>query len=57
MQVYPAASLIYYAPQSIPIFVIDPNETSVNLSDNITFLKMGASKGVKHLKELLSAHV
>ena len=57
MQVYPAASLFYYAPSGTPVFVVDPNETSVGSDENVTFLKMGASEGVNKLKELLSAHV
>ncbi len=53
MQVYPAASLIYYAPSGTPVFVIDPNETSVGSDEAITYLRMGASEGVQKLKELL----
>lgn len=56
MQVYPAAGLLYYAKDDIPIFLIDPNETSVDRNMRITFLRMGASEGVKKLKGLLEAY-
>jgi len=53
MQVYPAASLIDYAPSGIPVFLIDPNETAIGYDDKITFLKMGAAEGVAKLKNML----
>ncbi len=55
MQVYPAASLWYYAPPDTPVFVIDPNESSMRFEERITYLKMGASEGVNKLKEVLSS--
>jgi NAD-dependent deacetylase len=57
MQVYPAASLLYYAKPGIPVFIIDPNDTSVDIDERITCLKMGAGKGVKKLQELLIPHL
>ncbi len=56
MQVYPAAGLMYYAEAGTPKFVIDPNDTSADFDERITYIKMGASKGVKKLRELLIAH-
>ena len=53
MQVYPAASLMDYAPSGIPVFLIDPNETAIGYDDKITFLKMGAGEGVAKLKDML----
>lgn len=53
MQVYPAASLIHYAPADIPIYVIDPNEVYVGADPRITLLPMKAGEGVQELKELL----
>ena len=54
MQVYPAASLINYVKPDAPIYLIDPNEVSVN-TRNITVIQKGASEGVNDLKnELLS---
>ena len=52
MQVYPAAGLIHYAKNGIPIYVIDPNEIS-NLSSNIVLIKKTATAGLKELINLL----
>ncbi|MDO9154807.1 MAG: NAD-dependent deacylase [Paludibacter sp.] len=52
MQVYPAAGLINYVPKGVPVYLIDPNEVSVN-SPNITVLKKGAIEGVKELTNLI----
>jgi len=57
MQVYPAAGLIYYAREGIPVYLIDPYETAVGYDPRFTFLKMGASAGVAELMKLLSSHV
>lgn len=53
MQVYPAAGLINYIPQNVPIFVIDPNDVEI-LNPNIIHLKKGAGEGTKELKKQLS---
>lgn len=50
MQVYPAAGLIHYVPAGVPVYLIDPNEVSVN-SMNIVIIKKGASEGVEDLKK------
>ena len=50
MQVYPAAGLIHYVPAGVPVYLIDPNEVSVN-SMNIVLIKKGASEGVEDLKK------
>ncbi|MEL6974149.1 MAG: NAD-dependent deacylase [Bacteroidota bacterium] len=55
MQVYPAASLIHYAPPQTPIYFVDP-APAVNPSDfgNLTILRQTAAKGVPTLvQELL----
>jgi NAD-dependent deacetylase len=51
LNVYPAASLINYAPANIPIFLIDPND--VRTSIECTFIKDKATTGVQKLKEFL----
>jgi len=56
MQVYPAAGLLYYSRDEIPVFLIDPNATSVDYDERITFLRMGAGEGVNKLISLLAAH-
>lgn len=52
MQVYPAASLIHYASNNIPLFLIDPNDVSIS-SHRVKHLKKGATEGVRILQELL----
>jgi NAD-dependent deacetylase len=49
LKVYPAASLMNYAPQGCPIYLIDPNEIT-NLPNSITVIRKGASEGILELK-------
>ena len=52
MQVYPAASLIHYAKQTIPLFFIDPNPTiKANDFHNLTIIPEKATTGVAILVE------
>jgi len=54
MQVYPAASLIHYIKEDIPIYFIDPkpsvNDTNFN---NITVYAEKATVGVEKLWQVL----
>ncbi|MDR6301088.1 SIR2 family NAD-dependent protein deacylase [Mesonia maritima] len=52
MQVYPAASLMHYAPENSPIYFIDP-KPSVNSSDRLHVIAEKASTGVAKLVEKL----
>ncbi len=52
MQVYPAAGLINYVPNGVPIYMIDPNEVAV-YNKNVIVIKKGASEGVEELKKLI----
>lgn len=52
LNVYPAASLIDYAPRDVPIYLIDPNEVAPTRR-NVDFIKEGAVKGVEVLKGIL----
>ena len=52
LNVYPAAGLIHYVRNDVPIYLIDPNEVTVNRG-NVTFIKKGASEGVKELMQML----
>lgn len=52
LNVYPAASLIDYAPRDVPIYLIDPNEVAPTRR-NVEFIKKGAVKGVEVLKGIL----
>ena len=54
MQVYPAASLINYTKQNIPIYFIDPNPSITESQyKNLTIIKDVASSGTDKLIELL----
>jgi NAD-dependent deacetylase len=50
MQVYPAAGLIHYAKQSIPIYLIDPQD--VPCPSNVVHLKDKASNGMKKFMDI-----
>jgi NAD-dependent deacetylase len=50
LNVYPAAGLLNYVRKGQPIFLIDPKEVNTYRND-ITFIKTGASEGVKLLME------
>lgn len=54
MQVYPAASLIHYAPKQTPIYFIDPRP-NIRSSDfeNLTVISKTAAEGVPSLVEQL----
>ncbi|MCX7550234.1 SIR2 family NAD-dependent protein deacylase [Xanthomarina sp. F2636L] len=52
MQVYPAASLMDFVPNHIPIYYIDPKPAKVN-NQRITVIQETATEGVKKLLELL----
>ncbi|WP_338358299.1 NAD-dependent deacylase [Yeosuana marina] len=52
MQVYPAASLMQYTPQGIPIYFIDP-KPALKTQNNLTVIAEPATVGIKQLKELL----
>ena len=54
LAVYPAASLLHYAPESIPVFVIDPHIPADARRRNFHLIKKGASQGVAELKKLLN---
>lgn len=53
LQVYPAAGLLNYVPDSSNIYVIDPQSLSMGFERQITFFKNTATEGMKHFKLLL----
>lgn len=53
LAVYPAASLLHYAPAGIPVFVIDPKIPQQARQGRIHPIEKGASEGVAELKKLL----
>lgn len=54
LNVYPAASLLHYVPENIPVYLIDPNEVVLASKRHIQLIKMGSGAGVQHLIELLT---
>ncbi|WP_053975420.1 SIR2 family NAD-dependent protein deacylase [Mangrovimonas xylaniphaga] len=52
LQVYPAASLMHYAPENTPTFYIDPRP-AVSNSKNITVIAESATQGMKIFKQNL----
>lgn len=53
MQVYPAAGLIHYAPQNIPIYFIDPKPNIETTLNNLTVIEEKATTGVKKVVDKL----
>ena len=53
LNVYPAAGLLNYVPAGVPVYLIDPNDVNVGHYRWLTFIKKGASEGVKELISLL----
>ena len=54
MNVYPAASLLYYVPSNAEVYLIDPKDVNINSRRPITHIKKGASEGMKELLKLLA---
>ena len=56
LNVYPAAGLLHYVKNDVPIYLIDPNP--VNVSRDVHVIALGASAGVEKLaKELKEKYV
>ena len=55
LQVYPAASLLYYAPPYLPKFMIDKKIPAMEKQNNLHVIEMPATAGVKELSRILSA--
>lgn len=53
LAVYPAASLLNYAPKNIPIFVIDPKIPQQARHYGFHLIEKGASEGVAELQKIL----
>ena len=53
MNVYPAASLLYYVPENAQVYLIDPKDVNINTRRPITHIKKGASEGMKELLETI----
>lgn len=53
LNVYPAAGLIHYAPNNIPVFLIDPNPPE-SLPRGVKVIAKGAGEGVAILRKKLA---
>jgi NAD-dependent deacetylase len=53
LQVYPAASLLHYAPPFLPKFIIDKKIPSVSNYPNLHLIEKPATEGVEELRKLL----
>ncbi|HMI79719.1 MAG TPA: NAD-dependent deacylase [Ferruginibacter sp.] len=53
LQVYPAASLLYYAPAHLPKFIIDKKIPVTERHDNLHLIEKPATEGVGELKRIL----
>ncbi|MBC8034768.1 MAG: NAD-dependent deacylase [Chitinophagaceae bacterium] len=53
LQVYPAAGLVGYAPDSIPKFVVDKKVPFTSLVQNLQVIEKPATEGIIELKEKL----
>jgi len=55
LKVYPAASLIQYAPDNIQKYIIDPNMPNVTHISNVHCFEKRGSEGMKAVYELLTS--
>ncbi len=55
LNVYPAAGLIQYAPQSTPIYLIDPKPVHAPSGRTFIAIQKGASDGMRELSQILIA--
>ena len=53
LQVYPAASLLQYAPPYLPKFIIDKKIPEISSSPNLTLIEKSATEGVAELRSIL----
>ena len=53
LQVYPAASLLHYAPAFLPKFIIDKKIPAINSYPNLHLIEKPATEGVEELMKIL----
>jgi len=53
LNVYPAAGLLGYVPKSTPVFLIDPNDVTLQSRNMVHYIKENASVGVGKMLEIL----
>ena len=54
LNVYPAAGLLNYVANDVPVYLIDPKPVAVPSGRKIHVIQKGASQGMKELKKMLS---
>lgn len=54
LNVYPAAGLIHYVPNHVPVYLIDPNTTFAGTSHEVQMIQDKATKGIEQLISLLT---
>lgn len=54
LQVYPAASLLYYTPTYLPKFIIDKKIPATEKQANLHLIEKPATEGVRELKKILT---
>ena len=55
LNVYPAAGLADYVPESVPVYLIDPNDVPYSRRKNLQIIKKGASEGMEEFRKNLPA--
>ena len=55
LNVYPAAGLLNYAPDGIPVYLIDPNNVNAPRQD-VRYIYKGASEGMAELRKQLERY-
>ena len=53
LNVYPAAGLVHYLGEGVPVYVIDPAEVSPAGVDNVTTIRKKATEGMKEFQKTL----
>jgi NAD-dependent deacetylase len=55
LNVYPAAGLLNYVPQGVPVYLIDPKVVAVPSNRQVEVITAGASEGMKRFEEKVKA--
>ena len=53
LNVYPAAGLVDYVPENVPVYLIDPNDVPHSRRKNIRVIKKGASEGMEEFRKMI----
>jgi NAD-dependent deacetylase len=53
LNVYPAAGLLNYVPQGVPVYLIDPKVVAVPSNRQVEVITAGASEGMKRFTALM----